>query len=1350
MCNGKINKSSNFFFFFNLFNKLNFILFIIILALNKIKSDTITNGGSYPLAYTLINGNQIFIGENAITLYDADFQNSLNQYNLTEDLKVSNLDESIKTTFCQFKQSDGGYILLLIKDNLLLFDSTLKMIHKISDISDKLGQTFYDLVPYKKVNDDLYYVIVYSIPNSSNYQIVILYYKINILTGDNIEINILNHEVTSLTGQVKSLSGHSKIPSCQYMSYTEDIIYNYLTCFFTIRYPDEFNTISFDLEKNLSLVSNKKTYFNQTIQYTENVRSTKLTDSKSFVCYSREYDKCVCFYYDLILNSFTAETVYINDCRGGNIGMNVKYYKSTNEILISCRNQKEYYMTILSPDLDIINNNSIFNFPDDNTNRYSVVYSPKQSKYLLIYNYNSESYHENIDCLGNKTEVIFDEIIKEGEEEIEEVLKEEKEEKIEEELIEQKEERKIFEEFEEEILKEELEELIEETQSVEAEKIKGITPIIINCEKCSECTQESWNLNLCISCNEEKNYKAVDFGTHNPFPSPYVECYNSKTKPENFFYNKNTNKYQPCYETCATCSKEGNENIHNCDLCAVDFIKKPDTPGTTNCVPKCDNYYYFNSVGQYKCTKNKICPDEAKYLIKNKGKCIKDCILDDIYIFEYSGRCYANCPENTVSNVNKICEIKDKNKCSLDENNLEMKGDMDTEINTIVKNYLKSYDNTNKHISSYQNSKYYIIIYKSQNCVEELGINLPKIDFGDCYEKIQKNYKITDELITIIINKQNENTISSISFAFYNPISGDKLNANNICKDSKITVQENLLNLLNNADIDISIITSLTDQNINIFNQSDEFYTDICYHFDSPSENDVALKDRLQEYYPNITLCEEGCSIKGVNLINMTSICECIFSNLLNNDLLKENALYATKVREVVDIINSINIAVLKCYKDVFNMKLFKKNIGGFIIIGFFIIESILVIIYRVVHINSIIKFVSVFTDRYVDYLSKNNPNKNNINNNQNGSNNKNMINDSNNSYETDHQEGNPVKKQNPFTKRINKNKKNEENQISQQTNTKITSDCIRLVNKSKTNKTSNLQKIKIGKMRKDNSYKTERQINFKPRRIKNFNKNEDINKNMSKIKITIIKSLLEINPNDEKNIIGYLSTDVNDLDYDDAIKKDKRSFCEFFHDKIIDNIVIINTFYSDNCLKPRSIKLILFLINIDLYFVINGLFFNEDYVSKVYHLKKPDEFFSFLSRSFNRFVYTSITGLIFRYFIGCFVFDEGKLKRIYKREKNDIMSLRYEISLIIKNIKNRYTTLIIVCYLITAMSWYYITCFNNVYPHMVAEWIKSSIFIFFIMQIIRLLAVLIGGILRFMSFECKSEKLFKFSKMLC
>ena len=40
------------------------------------------------------------------------------------------------------------------------------------------------------------------------------------------------------------------------------------------------------------------------------------------------------------------------------------------------------------------------------------------------------------------------------------------------------------------------------------------------------------------------------------------------------------------------------------------------------------------------------------------------------------------------------------------------------------------------------------------------------------------------------------------------------------------------------------------------YSLSDEFYNDLCYHFESPNGRDIPLKDRISMLYPNITLCD--------------------------------------------------------------------------------------------------------------------------------------------------------------------------------------------------------------------------------------------------------------------------------------------------------------------------------------------------------------------------------------------------------------------------------------------------------------------------------------------------------------
>lgn len=123
---------------------------------------------------------------------------------------------------------------------------------------------------------------------------------------------------------------------------------------------------------------------------------------------------------------------------------------------------------------------------------------------------------------------------------------------------------------------------------------------------------------------------------------------------------------------------------------------------------------------------------------------------------------------------------------------------------------------------------------------------------------------------------------------------------------------------MNNTEVDLNSILFLTKQDIDIFNSSDEFYTDICYHFESPNGKDVPLADRIHTFYPNITLCEPSCVSKGVNYTSMESICECKFTSILNNDFIGDNVLLSNAIGEIADLLSSSNLIVLKCYKNAF------------------------------------------------------------------------------------------------------------------------------------------------------------------------------------------------------------------------------------------------------------------------------------------------------------------------------------------------------------------------------------------------------------------------------------------------
>ena len=177
--------------------------------------------------------------------------------------------------------------------------------------------------------------------------------------------------------------------------------------------------------------------------------------------------------------------------------------------------------------------------------------------------------------------------------------------------------------------------------------------------------------------------------------------------------------------------------------------------------------------------------------------------------------------------------------------------------------------------------------------------------------------------------------------------------------------------------------------------------------------------------------------------------------------------------------------------------------------------------------------------------------------------------------------------------------------------------------------------------------------------------------------------------------------------------------------------------------------KMILFILNVVLYFFINGLFFNEDYISEIFHSNQKEYFFTFVTRSIKRFLYTTLVGVIINYMIEFFFVDEKIIKRILKREKENFFNAQSEITRVAKNIKKRYNYFIVITFVINILVLYYICCFNIIYSHSRIEWIKSSILIVLIMQILSILVILLETIIRFIGIKMKSEKIYRLSLYL-
>ena len=116
------------------------------------------------------------------------------------------------------------------------------------------------------------------------------------------------------------------------------------------------------------------------------------------------------------------------------------------------------------------------------------------------------------------------------------------------------------------------------------------------------------------------------------------------------------------------------------------------------------------------------------------------------------------------------------------------------------------------------------------------------------------------------------------------------------------------------------------------------------YDYDNPIKKDIPLNDRIKYIYPNVSLCDERCEYKKINLDDMTSTCDCKFNDISNNNKIQDNELMNEAFGDIFDFINSSNILVFKCYKYIF--KYFSRSIGAWISLSLIIIHLGMILFY--------------------------------------------------------------------------------------------------------------------------------------------------------------------------------------------------------------------------------------------------------------------------------------------------------------------------------------------------------------------------------------------------------------------
>ena len=268
----------------------------------------------------------------------------------------------------------------------------------------------------------------------------------------------------------------------------------------------------------------------------------------------------------------------------------------------------------------------------------------------------------------------------------------------------------------------------------------------------------------------------------------------------------------------------------------------------------------------------------------------------------------------------------------------------------------------------------------------------------------------------------------------------------------------------------------------------------------------------------------------------------------------------------------------------------------------------------------------------------------------------------------------------------------------------------------------------------------------------KNINKYRGKNRNKNKSKSDIIESsiistkkILSINKtkknayNPKKEIANkysyYNDEELNTLNYDEAIKIDKRGYFQYYISLIYKKQLILFTFISKRDYNLRIIKFSLFLISISLYFTVNSLFFIDENIHKIH---EDHGIFNFLYQ-LPQIIYSSLISMVCNLFINSLALSEKTLLKV-KKSNNKNLLISESLNLYICLRKKMYIFFII-GFIMLSFFWYFISGFCAVYKNTQIIYLKNCSISFCLSMIYPFFLSLFPGLFRIPSLKSKRKK---------
>ena len=230
------------------------------------------------------------------------------------------------------------------------------------------------------------------------------------------------------------------------------------------------------------------------------------------------------------------------------------------------------------------------------------------------------------------------------------------------------------------------------------------------------------------------------------------------------------------------------------------------------------------------------------------------------------------------------------------------------------------------------------------------------------------------------------------------------------------------------------------------------------------------------------------------------------------------------------------------------------------------------------------------------------------------------------------------------------------------------------------------------------------------------------------------------------KSMMKYTDDELNDLSYYEALNNDKRSYWIYYASLIKTKHEFINAFIFNKDYNTKIIKIDLFIFGFSLNYAVNGLFFNDDTMHKVYE----NEGLFDISYQLPLIIYSSFISM----FLGSLVQMLGSSNDAisdFKLSKN-IKNVDKRAKNLIKTLKKKYIFYFILSFLLLFSFWYYISVFDAVYINTQFLLLEDTLIGFAFSMVTPFILYLIPGIFRIPALSTTHGNrrcLYAFSKFL-